>query len=84
MTYVDDVQKFLKSLQEGVDFLKTTAVYVGIPQEANAQHPGSPYTNAELLYLHESGVPSQNIPPRPVMKIAWAKEDTKQAIKECL
>lgn len=48
-------------------------LYVGIPRE-NASHAG-PMTNIDLLYLHENGVPSKNIPARPAMKIGMSSDE---------
>ena len=39
--------------------------------------------NASLLYMHETGVPSRNIPPRPVMKPALAQTDVKKEMQGC-
>ena len=49
--------------------MKTHEVVVG----AKGEH-------ADLLYLHEAGVPSRHIPPRPVLTPAMAQSDVKKKI----
>ena len=50
--------------------------------ETNADR--GPINNASLLYLHEQGIPSHNVPPRPVLKPALAENDTKQKIEQLM
>ena len=69
----------IRNIVEGVRYFTGMEVVVGIPKEANADHGG--ISNAELLYLHEQGVPSRNIPPRPVLKPAMNKKETQAQIK---
>lgn len=67
------------NLIHGWMFFLHTEVVVGITEESNS--PRGSVNNAELLYLHECGVPSCNIPPRPVLKPAINQKDKKEAIE---
>ena len=62
----DKVQNMVK----GVAYLATHEVVVG----AEGEH-------SDLLYLHEKGVPSRNIPPRPVLGPAMEQKDVKKKIR---
>ena len=68
------------NLIQGWKFFYENEVVVGIPEEENVARENG-MTNAGLLYLHEQGVPSHNIPPRPVLKPAIAREDVKGKIE---
>ncbi len=67
------------NLIQGWLFFLQYEVVVGITEESNSGR-GS-INNAELLYLHECGVPSHNIPARPVLKPAIGAENTKNKIE---
>lgn len=67
------------NLMKGWKFFMENEVVVGITAETNSSR-GS-ISNAELLYLHECGVPSHNIPPRPVLKPAIAQSGVKENIQ---
>jgi hypothetical protein len=59
------------SLLEGLRTLIDTEILVGVPDE-NADRPPEdgvvePLTNASLAYIHDTGMPEQNIPARPFM-----------------
>lgn len=66
-------------LMEGWKFFLETEVVVGITEETNADRDHG-FNNAGLLYMHENGVPSKNIPPRPVLKPAIAQESVKDEL----
>ena len=61
-------------------YFAETEVVVGIPEEFNVGREGG-LTNSALLYLHENGVPSHNIPPRPVLEPALMQDDVKEKIE---
>ena len=63
----------------GWKFFLENEVVVGIPEETNRVEGA--FTSAGLLYLHEQGVPSHNIPPRPVLQPALNKEGVKEQIE---
>ena len=75
-----EAKQTIGNLIEGFAFYAKHEVVVGITQESNSGHKNGP-TSAELLYLHEKGVPSHNIPPRPVLKPALAQPEVQKAIK---
>jgi len=54
-------------------------VVVGITEESNVSEGA--FTSAGLLYMHNNGVPSRNIPARPVLGPALAQEDIAEAIR---
>lgn len=65
----------LRQVKKSLEYIKTHAVYVGIPQKTTTRPPtedrkGDPVTNAELLFIHTNGSPINNIPPRPVIEPA--------------
>lgn len=66
----------------GWNYFLHTEVVVGITEESNSAR-GS-VNNAELLYLHECGVPSHNIPSRPVLKPAIAQDNVKEMIQKLM
>ena len=71
------------NLFKGWQYVRKTEVVVGITEGSNATRE-SGVSNAELLYLHENGVPSHNIPPRPVLKPAIADAPTKMKIEKLM
>ena len=73
ITVQDNMQGFL----DGIAFLNSHRVYVGIPQE-NAGRSGA-LTNVELAYLHSQGSPKMHIPARPFIEPGI--EDKKEAIE---
>lgn len=72
--------KTIWNLILGWKYFLETEVVVGITEESNASREGG-FTNAGLLYMHEQGVPSHNIPARPVLKPAIAQEKVKEEIE---
>ena len=74
--------KTIMNLIQGWNFFLSHEVVVGIPEGTNAQR--GPVSNAELLYIHENGVPDHNIPPRPVLKPAIADPPTKEKIEKLM
>ena len=75
--------KLIGNLIKGFNYATRTEVVVGITEESNAQREDG-VTNSQLLYLHENGVPSQNIPPRPVLKPAIAQEEVRDKISKMM
>ena len=80
---VKENANIIKNLIEGWNYFRNTEVVVGIPEDSNVPREGG-ISNAGLLYLHEKGVPSHNIPPRPVLKPAIRDEETQQRIKKLM
>lgn len=74
--------QIIMNLIQGWNFFLHTEVVVGITEETNSSR-GS-VNNAELLYLHECGVPSHNIPSRPVLKPAIAQDNVKEMIEKLM
>lgn len=66
LTTIDKTSKLIK----GLEFIKNTDVYVGIPQKKNKRDDGEEVTNSELLFIHSNGSPINNIPARPVIEPA--------------
>ena len=71
------------NLIQGWKFFLENEVVVGITEETNVEREGG-INNASLLYLHENGVPSHNIPPRPVLIPAINQEGPAEQIKELM
>lgn len=67
------------NLMMGWKFFLENEVVVGIPEETNAAEGA--FTSAGLLYMHEQGVPSRNIPPRPVLGPALHQEAVQEQIE---
>ena len=67
------------NLTQGWKFFLENEVVVGIPEDSNVSREGG-MTNSALLYLHEQGVPSHNIPPRPVLMPALEQANVKDQI----
>jgi hypothetical protein len=67
-TVVDNSATFLKAQKE----LRSSQVLVGIPAEkaprTSEEAKGMPINNAALGYIHNYGMPSQNIPARPFLE----------------
>ena len=82
---VHTTNRQLQSVQKSIKELKKIDVLVGIPQEETDRQEGS-VTNAELLYIHTNGSPTNNIPPRPVIEpaIQDSKEEIGTLIKEAI
>ncbi len=81
---VHTTNRQLQSVQKSIKELKKIDVLIGIPQEETDRQEGS-VTNAELLYIHTNGSPTNNIPPRPVIEPAI--QDSKEEgtlIKEAI
>ena len=81
--YFKEAAGAIKNLTEGWKYLRETDVVVGITENSDTAREGG-VTNAQLLYLHENGVPSHNIPPRPVLIPAVREAATRSAIKSML
>lgn len=77
--YKENVETIFHLIQ-GWKFFMETEVVVGIPEETNTGREHG-MTNSSLLYLHEQGVPSHNIPPRPVLEPAIGQDDVKEKIE---
>jgi len=63
----------------GWKFFLENEVVVGITEETSRDEGA--FTSAGLLYLHEQGVPSRNIVPRPVLRPAISDDKTKEKIE---
>jgi len=72
--------EMIKGLVDGWRYFSQYEVFIGIPEENNEENE-SGISNAQLLYLHEQGVPSHNIPPRPVLNPALSQEEVRSKIK---
>ena len=57
----------------GLDRLRRSRAAVGLPASASAR-------NRWLLALHERGAPAANIPPRPIIRPALARPETREAM----
>ena len=71
--------KTIFNLIQGWNYFLHHEVVVGITEESNSSR--GEVNNAELLYLHNEGIPSRNVPPRPVLRPAINKPETKQQIE---
>ena len=74
--------KTIMNLIKGWNFFLKNEVVVGITMESNSSR--GEINNAELLYIHECGVPSKNIPPRPVLQPALSQPETKAKIERMM
>ena len=70
----EEILKFIDAWK----FFYQTEIVVGITQASDVGR-GS-VTNAQLLFLHEHGIPSHNVPARPVLKPAMRDKDVQQKI----
>jgi len=75
--------KLIKQMYAAFKFIRETEVYVGITEETDVARENG-MTNSSLLYLHENGVPSHNIPPRPVLQPALAQKDVKKKMHQVM
>lgn len=77
MAFASLAMKFAKdkvqNIISGAIYMKTHEVVIG----AKGEH-------SDLLYLHEQGVPSRNIPARPVIAPALDQKEVKDAMKGCM
>lgn len=73
----------IKNLMEGWEFVRSTDIVVGITEESNGTRKDGE-SNAEILYKNETGEPSKNIPPRPVLKPATAQPKVKKQVGEMI
>ena len=80
---IKESAKKIKNLIEGFNYIAHTEVVVGITEESNAAKENG-VTNSQLLYLHENGVPSHNIPPRPVLKPAIGQDEVRGKISKMM
>ncbi|KAA6459631.1 hypothetical protein DYQ86_16055 [Acidobacteria bacterium AB60] len=65
----DNLGDFEKALKE----LRSQAVFAGFPEDKDKPREdpdgeSEPITNAALAYIHDKGMPEQNIPARPIME----------------
>lgn len=59
----------LRDFQKAVEYLASMEVVAGIPDiKADRHKQNEPLNNAQILYIHDNGSPSMNIPPRPVLE----------------
>ena len=72
--------KTIWNLIQGWNYFLKHEVVVGITEDANVGRENG-MSNAGLLYMHEQGVPSHNIPPRPVLRPAINDPTTKMQIE---
>lgn len=76
----DNMSAFMKALEE----MQAKEVLAGFPEEEKAREDEdgnpSPITNAALGYIHNTGMPEQNIPARPFM--VEGIEDKKEPITD--
>lgn len=67
----------MKKMLEGLDLIRNSGVYVGIPESnaarKNAEEDNT-VTNAQLLFIHTNGSPVNHIPARPVIEPAIRKD----------
>ena len=63
---------------EAWKYFYETEVVVGITKDSDVGRDG--ITNAELLFLHEHGIPSRNVPARPALKPALKDREVQRKI----
>ena len=80
--YVESAKTIL-GLIEGWKFFAQNEVVVGITEDSNAERDEG-ISNAQLLYLHEQGIPSHNIPPRPVLDPAIMQDEVQSKIESLM
>lgn len=70
--------------RKAIEFIKNSAVYVGIPDSEAPRENEDENTNPEILYIQTNGSPAQHIPPRPVIEPALEKDADRlgQMLKE--
>lgn len=64
---VDVEEDHTKEVIDALDALGAIEVLVGIPADNDKRSDGSSIGNAALGYIHETGSPLNNIPPRPFL-----------------
>lgn len=76
----------LEQVKENLHRLATLEILVGFPEESTERDENpeekKPITNAALGYIHDNGMPEQNIPARPFM--APAMEEAEPDIEKGL
>lgn len=76
------VASSIDELREMLEMLSRKEVLVGFPEDTSARDPDpeakQDITNAALGYIHDTGMPEQNIPARPFM--IPGMEDAKEAV----
>lgn len=80
---VKEAKNQIKKTVKGINYMLHTEVVVGITEESDVVRE-SGITNSQLLYLQENGVPSHNIPPRPVIKPALNQDEVKDKMKSLI
>ena len=84
MDFISVTSTFREASQVIANFIQAwkyfceTEVVVGITQDSDVGRGG--ITNAQLLYLHEHGIPSHNVPARPALKPALRDRDVQSKI----
>lgn len=62
---IKETKNKLPDLEKALKLLTEKDVLVGVPEDkSNRKDPGA-INNAALAYIHDTGSPAQNIPPRP-------------------
>lgn len=66
---VKNVKMDLAKLRKGIDALVRQDVFVGVPEDKGARKEtgDTGISNAYLAYIHEHGVPENNLPARPAL-----------------
>lgn len=82
-TVVKKNSKQILNMIKGFNYVRKTEVVVGITEDSDVARENG-LTNSQLLYLHENGVPSHNIPARPVLKPAIAENGTREKIQDLM
>lgn len=82
---VRETDRQLQAVQKSIKAIKKVEVLVGVPQEETGRKEKG-VTNAELLYIHTNGSPSNHIPPRPIIEpaIQDSKEEIGILLKEAI
>lgn len=68
----------MQAFLDGIDFLKSHQVLIGIP-ESSGPHDGN-LTNVELAFIMSNGSPLKGIPPRPFIEPALDDAEVKSKI----
>ncbi len=74
MGFTVDIQRNsegYEKVMEALKVLKRNEVFVGIPDSTTGRK--GEVSNAELLFIHTNGSPTNNIPPRPVLVPSFQK-----------
>lgn len=72
----------IQGLLEGIDFLKSHQVLIGIPGDEAGR--SGPLNNVELAFLHSNGSPRMHIPARPFIEPALREKETQEKITGCM